>query len=86
MGRDFDKIVKSAEFAVALAETDEEALKLLKNSNYSSLGLIGSPESLVSKIGEFVDAGVEYFQLYFTIGPNSEATQLFAEKVIPELS
>jgi len=46
---------------------------------------IGSPESLVSQMGELVDAGVEYFQLLFSQFPNCEATQLFADEVIPEL-
>ena len=91
VGRDFDAIVKSAQWGVALAGSDEEALKYAKRFverfPIYSLGafIIGSPESIVFQMGELVDAGVEYMQLYFTQFPNQEATQLFADEVIPEL-
>jgi alkanesulfonate monooxygenase SsuD/methylene tetrahydromethanopterin reductase-like flavin-dependent oxidoreductase (luciferase family) len=86
VGRDFDEIVKSTVWGIAIADTDEEALKVAKSTPHSlKNGLIGSPEALVSKIGEFIDAGVEYFQLYFPLMTDAEATQKFAEEVIPEL-
>jgi hypothetical protein len=37
-------------------------------------------------MGELVDAGVEYFQLFFAQFPNHKATQLFADEVIPKLN
>lgn len=92
VGRDYDTILKSAQWGVALAGSDEEALRLAKNfierfPRYSlKTFIIGSPESVVSQMSELVDAGVEYFQLYFAQFPNQEATQLFAEYVIPELT
>lgn len=91
VGTDFDAIVKSAAWNIALANSDEEALELVKRSVErlpftSGTWLSGSPESIVSKMGELVDAGVEYFQLYFTQFPNKEATQIFADEVIPELT
>jgi len=87
VGRDYDDILKSAMCGVALAGSDEEALKLAKRGPFRlEWWKIGSPESLVSQMGELVDAGVEYLQLYFTQFPNHEATQIFAEEVIPELS
>ena len=87
VGRDFDDILKSAMWAVALAGSDEEALRLAKRCvAYPGGLLIGSPDSLVSQMGELVDAGVEYFQLGFTQFPNYEATQLFVDEVIPELA
>jgi alkanesulfonate monooxygenase SsuD/methylene tetrahydromethanopterin reductase-like flavin-dependent oxidoreductase (luciferase family) len=86
VGRDYDDILKSAMCGVALAGSDEEALELAKRGPFPlEWWKIGSPESLVSQMGELVDAGVEYFQLYFTQFPNHEATQIFAEEVIPEL-
>jgi alkanesulfonate monooxygenase SsuD/methylene tetrahydromethanopterin reductase-like flavin-dependent oxidoreductase (luciferase family) len=88
VGRDFDGILKSMGLAIALAGSDEEALKLAKRSPFpfGRRWKSGSPESLVSQVGELVDAGVEYFQLLFTQFPNHEATQIFADEVIPELS
>ena len=88
VGRDFDDIVKSAFWLVAVAGSDEEALKLAKSCLYYSEGsfIVGSPESVISKMGALVDAGVEYFQLIFPQYRNIESTQLFADEVIPELT
>ena len=87
VGRDFNDIVKSEQYGVSIADSDEEALRLAKRSQYYSEGIfmIGSPESIISQIGELVDAGVEYFQPAFPQTRNIESTQLFADKVIPEL-
>jgi alkanesulfonate monooxygenase SsuD/methylene tetrahydromethanopterin reductase-like flavin-dependent oxidoreductase (luciferase family) len=87
LGRDYRDITKSALWPVAVAASDEDALKLAKRSQYYSewTFIHGSPESVVSKIGELVDAGVEYFQIGFPQHRNIETAQLFAEEVIPEL-
>jgi alkanesulfonate monooxygenase SsuD/methylene tetrahydromethanopterin reductase-like flavin-dependent oxidoreductase (luciferase family) len=85
VGRDFDDILKSVFYLVALADSDEEALRLAKRSSFYPRLMVGSPESVASKLGDLVDAGVEYFQLWFTPFPNNEATQKFADEVITEL-
>jgi alkanesulfonate monooxygenase SsuD/methylene tetrahydromethanopterin reductase-like flavin-dependent oxidoreductase (luciferase family) len=73
-------------WGVSIAGSDEEALRLAKRSNHD-LGafILGTPESVVLKLGEFIDAGVEYFQLFFPQHRNIEMTRLFADEVIPEL-
>jgi alkanesulfonate monooxygenase SsuD/methylene tetrahydromethanopterin reductase-like flavin-dependent oxidoreductase (luciferase family) len=87
VNRNFDDILKSAMWGIALADSDEKALRLAKPSVFYPRGLIiGTPESLVSQMGELIDAGVDYFQLYFTQFPNSEATQIFADEVMTELT
>ena len=87
VGRNFDEIIKSAFTIIALADSDEEAAKLAERSPLFSIipGVVGSPDSVTSQIGEQIDAGVEYFQLYFTPFPNYEATRIFANEVIPNL-
>lgn len=86
VGRDYDDILKSVAWGVAIAESDEEAHNLVESSPFPSKWIIsGSPESIASQMGELVDAGVEYFQLGFSHFPNIEATQLFTEEVIPNL-
>ena len=87
VNRDFDDILKSAQYAIALAGSDEEALRLAKRSQmpFERSGINGSPESVVSKLGQLVDAGVEYFQLIFPQYQNIQTAQLFADEVIPEL-
>ena len=88
VGRDFDEILKSLLWGVAIAESEEEAEKIAKHSQYyhPAMYKIGTPESIISELGELVDAGVDYFQLNFPQYRNIESTQLFADKVIPELT
>ena len=88
VGRDFDDIVKSEQYAVSVADSDEEALRIAKHSQYYSeeFFIVGSPESVISQMGELVDAGVEYFQPVFAQYRFIESTQLFADEVIPELA
>ena len=86
VGRDYNEILKTAMWGIAIADTDEEAQKIAETSIFYPRGLlVGSPETLAQKIGALIDAGVEYFQLYFALFPNINATQKFAEEVIPQL-
>jgi alkanesulfonate monooxygenase SsuD/methylene tetrahydromethanopterin reductase-like flavin-dependent oxidoreductase (luciferase family) len=86
VGRDCNDILKSLGLGIALASSDDEALRLAKSSNIPLNFLtIGSPETIATRLGEYVDAGVEYFQLSFSKLPNYEATQTFVDEVIPEL-
>jgi alkanesulfonate monooxygenase SsuD/methylene tetrahydromethanopterin reductase-like flavin-dependent oxidoreductase (luciferase family) len=87
VGRDFDEIVKSLFCSFVLADSDKEAEDLAKRSSFYSIlsGITGSPDTVSPKVGELIDAGVEYFQLYFAPFPNHKSKQLFADKVIPEL-
>jgi len=87
VGRDFKDIKKCTVWLIALANTDKEAKELGKRSTNSPENvLVGAPDSITTQIGEFIDAGIEYFQLYFCLFPNIKATQLFADEVIPELT
>jgi alkanesulfonate monooxygenase SsuD/methylene tetrahydromethanopterin reductase-like flavin-dependent oxidoreductase (luciferase family) len=91
VGTDFNSIVKSAAWNIALASSEEEATTLAKQSVErlpftSGTYLAGSPQSITFQMGQLIDAGVQYFQLYFANFPNQEATQLFANEVIPELT
>jgi len=87
VGRDPDEILKSTQWCIAIGGSDQEALRLAKRSQYYSerTFITGTPESLASQLGELVDAGVEYFMLYFPQHRNHETAQLFADTVIPEL-
>ena len=87
-GRDPDEILKTLGNMVAIAETDEEALKIAKESPFLSeenmdAYFVGGPQTIKSKIGEFVDIGVEHFILRFIDFPRLEGARLFAEEVIP---
>jgi len=91
VGRDFDDILKTELHFVALADSDEEAHRTAKRAReHSSLyqlnRIIGSPDTVTAQLGEYIDAGISYFQLIFLPPPNKDAVQLFAEEVIPELT
>ena len=88
VGRDFDDILKSTQWCIAPATSEDEALKLAKRSQYYSekTFLTGTPESVVSQLGNLVDVGVEYFMVYFPQYHNIESTKLFADEVITELT
>ncbi len=87
VSRDFDEIVKCSQWCVAMADSEEEALKLAKRSHYylERLFITGTTESVISKLGKLVDVGVDYFQIYFPQHNNTEISKLFAQEVIPEL-
>jgi len=67
VGRDFDDILKTIAWGVVVAESEEEAEKVAKSSQYYYQGVfkIGTPETIVSQLGELVDTGAEYFQIAF---------------------
>jgi alkanesulfonate monooxygenase SsuD/methylene tetrahydromethanopterin reductase-like flavin-dependent oxidoreductase (luciferase family) len=83
IGRDPDEIAKTLLQAVAIAETDEEAEKAARSLPFDG-ALAGSPETVVEKVREFVDVGVEYFILFFLPFPDPGGSTLFAEEVISE--
>jgi alkanesulfonate monooxygenase SsuD/methylene tetrahydromethanopterin reductase-like flavin-dependent oxidoreductase (luciferase family) len=86
VGRDFDDILKTFTCGIALGDSFEDGLSLAKRSQFPErVFKIGTPESIVSQMGEMIDAGVEYFHLGFSQHRNIETTQLFADEVIPEL-
>lgn len=88
VGRDFDDIVKCSQWCVAVADSDEEALKIAKQSQYyhERLYLVGTPETISSQLGKLVDVGVDYLQIYFPQYNNVETSKLFAQEVIPEIN
>ncbi len=45
--------------------------------------IFGTPEEIVEKLKEFIDAGVTYFTLNFP-GSDPNKVKLFGERVIPE--
>lgn len=71
---------------IALAETDDEAHKLSQESVWRSMpAIIGSPETVASKMGEYLDLGVDLWILGFLPYHNTKSTKLFTEEVTPLL-
>jgi len=83
VGRSYEAIKKTWLGAIAIGETEDEALRIAKNSPFmaSETTIIGTPEQVSQKLLEFVDLGVEYFIFRFLDFPNMKGIELFTEKV-----
>lgn len=91
VGRDPGEILKTLGNMVAIAETDEEALKMARESPFigeenMDAYLVGAPQTIKEKIRAFTDNGVKYFILRFIDFPRLDGARLFAEDVIPEFN
>jgi alkanesulfonate monooxygenase SsuD/methylene tetrahydromethanopterin reductase-like flavin-dependent oxidoreductase (luciferase family) len=85
-GRDYDSIKKTWLGAVAIANTEHEALRIAKSNPFVATDppLTGTPEQVTKQLAEFVDLGVEYFILRFLDFPSQTGIELFTEKVTQE--
>jgi alkanesulfonate monooxygenase SsuD/methylene tetrahydromethanopterin reductase-like flavin-dependent oxidoreductase (luciferase family) len=86
VGRDYDSIKKTWLGAVAIAKTEDEALRIAKSNPFVATDppLTGTPEQVTKQLAEFVDLGVEYFILRFLDFPSLTGIELFTEKVTRE--
>lgn len=83
IGRDYESIKKTWLGCVTIAETEDEALRIAKNSPFaaSETTIAGTSEQISQRLAQFADLGVEYFILRFLDFPSLTGTQQFAEKV-----
>jgi alkanesulfonate monooxygenase SsuD/methylene tetrahydromethanopterin reductase-like flavin-dependent oxidoreductase (luciferase family) len=74
--------------------SDEDIRTQLKATNpaldsYRSRGdfeeefLIGTPDEIVRRVGDYVDLGVTHFMLWFMDFPSFDGIRLFAREVMP---
>jgi F420-dependent oxidoreductase-like protein len=92
VGRDYDSILKTAAFTVFAAEDDHSLARrvepFLAGRSVAELAescAVGTPDQLVDLFGRLVDAGIEYFILYFQRPTDLEPLRLFASEVVPAL-
>jgi alkanesulfonate monooxygenase SsuD/methylene tetrahydromethanopterin reductase-like flavin-dependent oxidoreductase (luciferase family) len=88
VGRDPDEIVKTLANNIAIARTEEEAWSLASNNPFIPKGIeenyiVGNPDSVIEKLSEYSELGVEHLILRFVDFPKTDGATLFAEKVIP---
>ena len=90
IGRSPDQIKCSWSLNVAIADSEAEA-KQITNRTFFAKSLpkdkivFGTPVSVAHQLKAFVKAGIEYFILQFLDFPSVKGTNLFANRVIPEL-
>jgi len=94
VGRRYEAIKKTWLGCIAIAETQDEALRVAINNPFVAketrfdamrATIIGTPEKVSQKLAEFVDLGVEYFIFRFLDFPSTTGIDLFTEKVAQEL-
>jgi len=92
VGRDYDRIRKTASFTVFAAPTETELEKITARArggrSLEELGkgsAVGTPARLIEVFKGMIDAGVEYFALYFNEPAKMESMRLFAKEVMPAL-
>jgi alkanesulfonate monooxygenase SsuD/methylene tetrahydromethanopterin reductase-like flavin-dependent oxidoreductase (luciferase family) len=89
VGRDYNQIVKTwATECVSVAYTSEKALEVAQSSHFynKETSIVGSPEEVAAQLRLFIDLGVTHFIIRFADFPKTDASIMFAEKVIPLLS
>jgi F420-dependent oxidoreductase-like protein len=92
-GRDYDEIRKSSGLMITMADTGEELDGKLEDQRrrrdtpymrYLSRqrpNLVGTPEAVAERIGEYLPLGVDHFILRFHFGEEIGSMRLFMEKV-----
>lgn len=106
VGRDPDEIEVTAQLRIAIGDTSDEAMTVLKDSQhfkricaskpdespddlakvFASRDLMGSPEELIQRVGEYEAAGADQLGLIFLADNRRELferVELFGKKVLP---
>ncbi|WP_037603606.1 TIGR03560 family F420-dependent LLM class oxidoreductase [Streptacidiphilus rugosus] len=92
VGRDYDDILRTAALSVFVAP-DEAGLDRMTaphlngrtRAELAEHNAVGTPAQLVEMFGTLVDAGIQYFVLYFHEAARLESMRLFATEVMPRL-
>ncbi|MFI5834690.1 TIGR03560 family F420-dependent LLM class oxidoreductase [Micromonospora sp. NPDC051300] len=88
LGRDPAAILKTASFSVFTGATDAEVTARLAGRDRAATAAgsaVGTPAELVDVFGRLVEAGMEYFILYFHEPTDLAPMRLFAREVAPHL-
>jgi F420-dependent oxidoreductase-like protein len=92
VGRDYDDILRTAALSVFVAPDEAGLARMtaphLNGRTRAELAVhnaVGTPEQLVETFGALLDAGIQYFVLYFHEATRLESMRLFATEVMPQL-
>lgn len=94
VGRSPGKITRSWGGEIVICSRNDEVEKRVKNDKprgvtidqYVNSSIVGTPERCVERISHYLEAGCEYFMLYFPDAIEVKSLRLFAEQVIPKFS
>ena len=83
VGRDYNEITRTVEYSVALARSEEEAVRKAQERNINpEKGLVGSPATIRRRLHEIEEAGAQEAILYFQDAAQLDSVRLFAEECI----
>ncbi|MFG1832138.1 TIGR03560 family F420-dependent LLM class oxidoreductase [Micromonospora chersina] len=88
LGRDYDAILRTASFSVVTGASDGEVTARLRGRDRAEVAAgsaVGTPAELVEVFGRLIEAGMEYFILYFHEPTDLAPMRLFAREVVPKL-
>ena len=89
VGRDFDEIRKTISLPpIALHHSEEEARQQAQASPYvqDRVSLVGTPQQMAAHLQEYVDIGVDLFQIRVADFPQTAGMELFIEEVMPQFT
>jgi alkanesulfonate monooxygenase SsuD/methylene tetrahydromethanopterin reductase-like flavin-dependent oxidoreductase (luciferase family) len=83
-GRKEKDLMRTWQGSVLIAKNESQLQEKIKKYTPDRGCFVGTPEKVIEGLQEYVDAGVEYFMLYFEDDVDDlESLNLFSEKVIP---
>ncbi|WP_377266901.1 TIGR03560 family F420-dependent LLM class oxidoreductase [Peterkaempfera sp. SMS 1(5)a] len=92
VGRNYDSILRTASLSVFAAPNESDLNRLLEphlrgrdRAELAAGSAVGTPGQLVDIFNGLVEAGIQYFILYFHEPTQLEPMQLFAREVIPHI-
>ena len=98
VGRNYDDILKTRLAHLIIGEDEAEVSSLVQNhysllqrahtiyatSTYDERVIYGTPEQVIRKIQESIDAGIQYFIFSLDFSNEEKMLRIFARKVMPK--
>ena len=87
VGRNYDEIVQALVVGVLIAETEADVQRLKAQPHVRPMqhGIIGTPDQVTEFLLPILRQGADRLSINFADAPWPDGTQLFAQKVLPNL-
>lgn len=89
VGRDFDEIRKTISLPViAIHHSEAEARQQVQAAPFvrDRVSLVGTPDQVTERLQEYIDLGVDLFQIRLADFPETAGMELFIREVLPRFS
>lgn len=88
VGRDYDEIVQVVAPQIVIAETEDDLRKLIESGTTRAVatnGIAGTPDQVTEALQTAIRLGARRINVSFADSPRTDCTQLFSERVLPQL-